>query len=331
MATFGGPPSSQPSFTPWVAAFGKVPRVADFVRTRTDATTSVFEELVAEAMAWGDARRGARWSGAFGSGDAHAFVYRAPARAGSRSLLAGVLKPSRDAIGRLFPLVVTAPIPDGAFASAPHVLPLVLGDFLHEATETLLSGDGIASGAELDARVSRMRAPWLDAASASAEYTQFLTSTPLAAAFGAIFGAGDAAAALHAVVTIVDAVAPIRGEEPPTSRLSLRLPLGGAGPAAAAFWLDVVRAAARWQRTVPTSFWSFDGERGAILIQLGDTPASAIVELWSPDADSDHVCDLTVAPARDAASILARAPAPLQQVLRDPRVPVMALLDALAR
>ncbi len=328
MATFGAPPSS---YSPFVSAFGKVPAAADFVRTKTDATTSIFEELLGEAMAWGDARRGSRWSGAFGSGDPHAFVYRAPSRAGSQTLLAGVLRPSRDAIGRMFPLVVAAPVPEASFAATPHVLPLVLGDFLHEATETLLASDRFASGAELDARVSRVRAPWLDSGSASAEYAQFLGTTPLGAAFGSIFGGADSPAALHAVLTIVEAVAPIRGEEPPSSRLSLRLPLGAAGPAAAAFWLDVVRAAAGWRRTVPTSFWSFDGAQGAILVQLGDTPASAIVELWSPDQDSDHVCDLTAAPRLDAASLLARASAPLQPILRDPRVPVGALIDALAR
>ena len=104
-----------------------------------------------------------------------------------------------------------------------------------------------------------------------------------------IYGDPESDSPLAAIQSIREAVAPFAGQDGLTTPLSLRLPLGIGGSAAAAFWVDVVRKLARWRSTVPTFFSGADG----ILVQLGTTPPNSLAELWASDPSSDFVCDLT--------------------------------------
>lgn len=316
-----------------VVGFGKVPLLGDFVRVRsTGEPMASFESWVAEAMASGEDRRGSQWATAYGSGAIHAFVYRAPKTARSTSVLAGVLRSSHDAVGRKFPLVICAPIVEQAIVRGPHLLPLVLGDFLEGATHALMNADGINAPGQFEDLVNRVHAPRFDSAdAASGEYGRWIHQTALTTAWGAIYGEPYPSSVLHALYTIIEAIRPFRGQETPGTPLSVRLPLGVGGAAAAAFWLDIVRSAAGWKGTVPSCFWHFDGNTGSILIQLGETPLSTLVELWAPDPQSDHVCDLTLPTQVDAQKTLARLPPPVAEVLQRPEMLVSNLLEALTR
>jgi len=126
-------------------------------------------------------------------------------------------------------------------------------------------------------------------------------------AWGSIYGDPESEAGLVALRSIREAIGPFVDQENPTTPLSLRLPLGGGGVAAAAFWIDVTRRVAKWRGTMPTAFWSFDGRAGTVLIQLGSTPATSFVELWKPDRDSDSVFDLVGATSMDQRSQLIAA------------------------
>ena len=325
-------PDSAPNPTaPVVSGFGKVPRMGDFVRMRAGAEpVASFEAWIQEAMAWGEAKRAAQWPQIYGGGAIHGFVYRAPKKSKSTSLLAGVFRPSHDTVGRKFPLVIAASIPEQVVAPGPHLLPLVLGDFLEGATHALLNADHVASLADFENLVDRVAAPYLDGSSAAAEYDRWSWHTQLWTAWQAVYGE-PYTHAVHAVHTIIEALAPFRGTEAPSTPLSVRVPLGGAGVAAASFWLDVVRRAARWGGTVPSFFWSFDGQTGSMLIQLGDTPPSSLCELWRPDPASDHVCDLVTPGTYDANRILGKLPPAVAEVLRRGSGPVADFLAALVR
>lgn len=288
-------------------AFGKVPHVGDFIRARADHGSVVaLESWVTDGMGMAHMKRRS-WASDFGRGAANAFVYRPPAKTTAQdTIVVGVLRPSHDAVGRLFPLMFGATTDAAPFASAPHLLPLVLGDFLEHAGYASIRADAIQQPQQLEQHVSQLHPPMFDARSAWDDYAAFAHGTSIAAALGAVYGDAWFTRAPHAIHTIIQAVEPVRGREPPDTRLSLRLPLGSAGSAAAAFWLDVVRAAARWQRTVPSFFWCADG--GSLLLQLGDTPAASLSELWSPDENADLTCDLvngqsTVDPNRTLESL----------------------------
>jgi type VI secretion system ImpM family protein len=313
--------------------FGKVPRMGDFVRVRANTEpTASFEGWIQEAVAYGEAKRTHQWPTIYGQGAIHAFVFRPPAKTKPTSVLAGVFRPSVDAVNRRFPLVIGASLDAVTVAPGPHLLPLVLGDFFEETTQALMGLDVCASLQEFEARVTVVQPPRLDSAPArSREYEGWAMSTPQWMAWGTVYGQAESRQAIHAIQTIIDCFSTLRGVEPPTTPLSVRVPLGGGGVAAAAFWIDVVRRIARWRSTVPTFFLHFDGYKGWMLVQLGDTPHSSLLELFAPDPGSDHVCDLMGNATFDPDRILARMPPAIAQVLADPSRPVGDLLNALAQ
>lgn len=323
-----------PDATIIITAFGKIPRMGDFVRVRaSEEPTASFEGWIAEAMAYGEAKHGAQWPAIYQAGAIHAFVYRPPPRARSQSVFAGVLKPSTDAVGRKFPLVIGAAIPQALLAPSPHLMPLVLGDFFEQATAALLSADGVGSLLEFESHVGAVAPPRLEFADRSNDdYNQWAFTASLWSAWSTIYRTHNSPAPVHALYTINECLAPFRGVEPSTTPLSLRVPLGTGGIAAAVFWIDVVRRFAHWRATVPSFFFHFDGQAGTMLLQLGDTPPSSLVELWSPSADSDHVCDLTAESHFDPQTELRSLPPHVAQVLlRTDASPVNDLLAALVR
>ncbi len=319
--TFGG-----------VSGFGKVPRMGDFVRMRAhEEPTATFEGWIQEAMAYGENKRKDRWPAIYSGGAIHAFVFRSPKKARQQNLLSGVFKPSQDAVGRRFPVVIGASILEQTVAPGPHLLPLVLGDYFEEATSTLFNVDNVGSLSDFERAVDRIGPPRLDSAgSRSSEYQQWSSITPTWTAWSTVYGSEAARAPIHAIHTIRECLATFRGQETLDTPLSLRLPLGGGGVAAAAFWIDVVRRIARWNTTVPSFFLHFDGFTGSMLLQLGDTPPSSLIELWEPDPSSDYVCDLMGNARFDEAKILPKLPPPVAEMLQRHDRPVAEFLAALA-
>jgi type VI secretion system protein ImpM len=303
----------------YVGVFGKIPKMGDFVRVRANAEPMAsFQSFIEQGMAYGEGKRGVGWASSYARGDIHAFVFRVPRAAKSAAVLVGIVKPSNDSVGRKFPLVVFAPIVEKLVAAAPHLMPLALGEFLERATDVVLEAEHVGSAAELEARLGRVPPPQLEsAAGTTREYENWTRMTYVHSAWSAIYGEPASARPLHAIHTIIEALGPFRGQEPPTTPLSVRLPLGVGGGAAAAFWLDIVRRVGLWRATVP--------------IQLGDTPASSLAELWSPDAQSDHVCDLTSATSVDRARFLGKMPPHIAQRLDRSDTLVTDLLGVLAQ
>lgn len=315
-----------------VSGFGKVPRMGDFVRARahTEPTAS-FEAWIQEGMAYGEAKR-ADWTNVYAGGAIHAFVFRPPKKAKATDVYAGVFRPSNDAVGRRFPLVIGASLDDKTAAHGPHILPLLLGDFFEQTTSTLMMRESVSTLADFERQVDNLTPPRLDeAASRIWEYDQWAQQTPIWSAWAVVYGDGASLAPIHAVHTIRECLGNMRGQETPSTPLSIRVPLGQGGVAAAAFWIDVVRRIGRWGATVPTFFFHFDGTSGTMLLQLGDTPPSSLAELWSPDPSSDYVCDLMGNARVDPDKIFAKLPPALTAALQQTTQPVTTLLAALTQ
>jgi hypothetical protein len=128
---------------------------------------------------------------------------------------------------------------------------------------------------------------------------------------------------------VAAAVQPHRKQELPGTAVSLRLPLGVAGGAAVCFWLDAVRRLAGWRTTVPSIFWSHDGDSGQLTVHLGSAPIATVSELWLPSERRDEFWDLTVPLPATTAESLAPLPAAIERVLRDRSGSVAGLLAAL--
>jgi type VI secretion system ImpM family protein len=268
---------------------GKVPWRGDFVRVRAaDPVFAVFDSWLTENIAWAEARAGSGWPRAYGNGGVHAFVFRPPAL--TAVALAGALGPSHDGAERQFPLAVAALIDTRELLAVPEAVPIVLEELWQEASRNV--GE-IRTNAETDLeRVSRELPAAADVTEAVASYRAWAGALPLLELWELVFGVEWKAAATRAVGLIYAAVEPQRGVERPQTPLTLRLPLGRAGGAAVCFWIDLVRRLCRWQTTMPSFFWSHDGNTGRMILHLGEPPRSTLAELWMPTGTKDEFCDL---------------------------------------
>ncbi len=317
--------------TPQVLVFGKTPRMGDFLRVGfPDTAGEALEEWVHQGLAAAETRRAQAWQQEYPTGLTHAFVFRGARGARSREVLAGVIRPSVDAVGRRFPLLVYAPAMPAPELAWPHVLPMALGDFFEAAAIAIHDSESIGSVAEMRGALGPLAPPALSQIEPSArDYHAWSMRSTLSSVWSVVFGDANPYMPARAVHVIADALAPFRGEPMAATKVGLRLPLGAGGVASALFWLDVVARLARTPLEVRTCFWSFDGTSGSAIVQLGDTPASTLADLWAPDPDSEYLCDLTAPAGPEAASFLSALPAHIAEALHAPYVSVRDFLDRL--
>jgi type VI secretion system protein ImpM len=314
---------------PSLLGFGKVPAIAEFVRfgARHPIATS-HEDWLVKATEWAAGRRASRWPAEFDSAPAQAFVLRASGD--PTSLIVGVVRPSRDSVGRRFPLVFGAVVPAKPIASSPFLAPLLFGAFFGQADVGLVQAARASSLAEFQQCLGRIELPDLarveQVASGYGDWAQHASAWEL---FERTFEQSPIDRAEHALHSILDATAPFHGQEAPPTSLSVRLPLGADNAPMAAFWLDCVRLAAGWKQSVPGFFASRCAPGGSILVQLGDlAPSSVLADVWLPDTTSEHVYDLTVS-TQDVPTFLTPLPQELSDALADPECTVAEVVATL--
>ncbi|HEX9622346.1 MAG TPA: type VI secretion system-associated protein TagF [Polyangiaceae bacterium] len=307
--------------------FGKLPSADDFLHLDPPVSDSAFTTWLQHGVERASVRPAPDFAERYDAAGARVFVFRQP----DQSLMAGVLLPSRDRVGRRFPVSVYAPLSSDALLAAPHVVPLVLGQFLESIGSVVLSRVNDADAGTVQRAVASLHGPDPNTLlTYAAEYGHWAASSPLSSVWPALFGDPGAERAYFTLVAICASLGSFRGVETPPTPLAVRLPLGAAGVAGAVFWLDVVRRAACWQRTVPTCFWYLDAPDSAILIQLGETPPATFAELFRPDEASDHVVDLRAGPQGDWSHALNAVPSGVGAVVGRPEASVAELLGALS-
>lgn len=305
-----------------IGLVGKLPASADFLRFR--AGSEAFQGLLGWLI---DGVQRAAASGVGLSDPAEAGVQALCFRGRGASALVGALAPSSDQAGRRFPIAAVSELAfDAELAGHPEALPLVL-EAVWAVTAQLVVELQQLERAELEEAqrdTARFEAEMeLGVADALSAYRSWTNELELDDFLALVFGA-NLEHAVGALALAEEAVSPYRGVEHPDTPLSLRLPLGQAGGAAVCFWLDLIVRLTGWRRTVPSFFWSHDGDSGALLLHLGRVPPSALRALWLPTATSEEVCDL-VQPDREFRSPRARR---WQRLLDDPTLRVSELLSA---
>lgn len=277
---------------PALSFFGKLHGHGDFVSGgSTSPLVLEFREWVEAGVA--RAAGNPEFPGQFDKGTAFAFVYRS--KGTSNRCFVGVLAPSRDAVGRRFPLVAGFEVDSEPYRSFPHLPPLCFGNVLQRVYERMQDGVRAGEAKLLQGRLEGVgdpsASPVIDEARA---YTEWAQRTSLAEAFSWIHDPYEADGVERTLAFVRSAVAPFRGQAEPPTPIALRFPLGAAGSGGAVLWLDLVRRTAEWSQMVPTCFWSVSSRRSDLVVQLGSTPPSTFSELWAPRAGSEHLCDLTV-------------------------------------
>jgi type VI secretion system protein ImpM len=279
-----------------VEGFGKIPSLGDFVRASSPSEEVLaFEGWLARAMERGEERGGNAFKEAFLNGPALGFVWSGPLEKGKRGLLGGVLQPSRDAVGRRFPIVIAVPLPLSPFEKQPHAAALALHDFFADAASAAARARGAASAADFTAQVSSVQMP-KRADGAVGAYDAWTSSTRAADLWRQLYGDDAERGARWALYLLVEAVRPYRGQELPPLALGMRVPLGPDRRHTGALWIDLVRNAAGWKTTIPSAFFPMTGADGALIQLGGEAPASVLEDIYTPDADSESVCDAIPAP-----------------------------------
>lgn len=276
-----------------VAAFGKIPAASDFIRAQpASQEMTAFDAWVGRAVAQAERDAGGGWGSAFDSGPTYGFVWSAASSGKVRSVLAGVLAPSRDAVGRRYPVAICLPLPFAPVAPAPQLLPLLLGEFFLRARSAAHLAMAARSTGEFQAIVDATLPPSLDSLPLhAASYAQRTRAMAIRDVLGGLFADG-ALGAEHAVHTILEATAPYRGRDAPPLHLAVRAPTGTDPLASSAAWMDVVRAAAAWKENVPSCFVALDERTPGLLLHLGgEAPATLLADAWSA-TPSDRVCVL---------------------------------------
>jgi type VI secretion system ImpM family protein len=273
-----------------IGLVGKLPAAADFLRI--NAGSEAFQSLLGwmiDSVQSAAGVLGGDWLGQVPSGSVQAMCYRS--RLGT-SLLGGALAPSTDQVGRRFPIVAASELElDGELIQHAEVLPLVLESVWAATSQLVLELPQLdragLSAAPLELEVEAT------VREAIAAYRCWTDEHELDDFIELVF-AGDRARAASAIALVEETVKPYFGVESPETPLSLRLPLGQAGGAAVCFWLDLIERLSGWYRTVPSFFWSHDGDSGALMVHLGRVPPVALSELWLPTGSCDAVCDLVL-------------------------------------
>lgn len=273
-----------------VCGFGKIAGLGDFVRTPNPGEEMLaFEAWLTRAMETAEAKSNS-FRDKFAAAGAYGFVWSAALDKKNRGMLAGVLHPSVDAVGRRYPVVIAAPLPATAFAGQPHAAPLVLHEFWSHAANAAARASKMRSQAEFHAEVASIQPPSADGTVASSDYESWSRGQRAADVWSQLFGDAAERASKWSLYMLVEAVKPYRGQELPPLPLGMRVPLGTERARTAAMWTDLVRSAAGWKTTVPTMFVPL-AARDAI-IQLGaETPPSVLADLFLPDDDSESVYD----------------------------------------
>jgi len=275
---------------------GKHPTRGDFLAAgNRDPEFTSFDAFLTHNMEWAEAKAGPEWGHAYDAGSVQAFVYR-PTTPSHVSALVGVFAPSWDRAGRRFPLTVGVPLlAPPSLLAAPEVLPLALESIWQSTSEQLQS---FTSNPNTQVAVDQLLFGEVPVAldetfDGYASWTRTLPSREL---WALIFGVERFVDPVRVLSHVSNTVATCRGIERPTSPLALRLPLGMAGGAALCFWLDWVCRIARWKTTIPSFFWSHNGQEGAVIIAIGSPPACTLAELWSATGTQDQICDVAAAP-----------------------------------
>lgn len=316
---------------PVVTAFGKVRIEAEFVGVTESALQQNFATWLDEGIGYAVDKGGVTWRDLFHDCGPQAFIYRAPSKASGGSVLLGVLGPSEDRFGRPFPFAVMTELRESSYASRAPILPVAAERFVAQAAELCRGAPSTRRASDPIGRAGDIQPPEMEECGlADQDFADWKARDGvLGQVWSQLFPEAPGRAEI-CLRTLIDAVVPVRSRAGLGTCRAVRLPLGRGGAPATCFWIDVVRALAQWNRTIPAVFWPADRASGSALIQLGDVPASSFVQLWSPLAEPT-VVDLTQGGDLQSGPDVPALSAGVASALADPRGRVRGLFEALEK
>jgi type VI secretion system protein ImpM len=270
-----------------VGLFGKIPSQGDFVRLNASTPAALaFDAFLSEAL---EVLK--RTGGELPPSPVQFAFFDAASKTG----LYGVFSPSRDSVGRQYPLSVFAPLPAGIRVAA---VPYPARAFVLAAVEILSAGAMLPS-AELCTRARTLPAPQVpDGDAGRAQLRRSLHDTGSMWLWQTLFPDTPDEGKAYALRTLKTACEAVKGKPPSTPGVVLDCPAPNLN--AVMFWLTLVEGWLGWRGASPSFFWS----AGRVLIALGPPPGGMLSFLVRPESTSNKLWPLrtTVATARESAA-----------------------------
>jgi type VI secretion system ImpM family protein len=236
----------------------------------------------------------------------------------------GALTPSRDAVGRSFPLMIFVRVPADSLTVGFPTLVVTFERFLASAA-ALLDSAAPLPAAELVARVQALPSGEPPFSGTGADTMALLAREPAGDLLTTLGGlpAGGA----YAFQTMQAACDQAKRGAAARASAALTVDAPAPSPAARLLWLELARRNLRSLERIPTFLWT-TGPSGRLLISLGEPTPKMIAYLANPSHSSSRRWPLhtDVGPATESA--LAAATSGQRSALESPQTTLADLLTA---
>ena len=297
--------------------FGKMPAEGDFVRINATDPTAL--ELIGWLQEGNDQLRR---SGLDLAPVPVCFVFSSTL---ARNVLVGVLMPSRDHVGRAFPLAAFELLESAVAASHFPVLPLVFRGFLHQLSALLEAAPSLST-AELAGRLNQLNSPSAGEWGVAQEQRRLQLGNSASAFTGPLRNPANADALLYAIRTFVKACADQKAKAPVKAKVVLDCPIGAES---ALPWLELAARILNWKPQPPSFVWS-EGPVARLLLSLGPLPPSTLSYLARPDPSVATFWPLTTSQEPAMAAARQALSPEKRRVLDDDQISIETLLSQLS-
>ena len=266
--------------------FGKIPAKGDFVRHQVaDDAARSFEQWVQESN---DMLRGA---GGELPTDAIRVVFTPP---GSSKTVIAALVPSRDKVGRKFPIVIFALMPSEHAATHFAALPVAWAAFLEAAVSLGRQSESM----ELDAlrsAVNGLPSVGMEQLGHAKGICDRALSHPVQPEVHARLFSAREGSHLYAYHTFLTACADAAKSEPGKASTVLDCPIHV--DTDLFVWLELTRRVFGFPKAPPACFWVED-PAPRLLLSLGPAPLQMLQFLANPDMENQRLWPLTTERAK---------------------------------
>jgi type VI secretion system protein ImpM len=303
-----------------VGIYGKIPAQGDFVRVNaSDGAAHALDQWVQESL------EALQRGGVELPQEPVYFLYH-----GANAALpgvAGVLVPSRDSVGRQYPLIVFARVEPGFLATRFSGVPTGYDLFLHDAARMLESVERLdAPSIAARARALRVPSPH-ELAQVDVVCNHVLQTTAAGDVQWRLFGDPNGAKQYYAFKTAIEACDTTR-TRPPRVPITLDCPV--ASDVDLFLWLEVARRRLYGSPVVPSFVWT-EGASPRLLLTLGAATGTSLRFMAKPSDTANQLWPLVTTRA-DMIEQSRQTIAPhWKQALDTAQIPLEFLLSTLAR
>jgi type VI secretion system ImpM family protein len=295
------------------ALYGKIPAQGDFLRS------NVVDPAAVEFSHWlEEAQETMYRTGAALPQLPVCFLHVIPQ---ARTAVLGALLPSRDAVGRVFPLAAFIPVDTAALARSYPRAPLAYSMFLGEVARLGREASALSAAVVLE-RVRALPLPAPGDWALADDLSERLLERPAKGLLDPL--RVDDVGPAYGIKTLLAACRNDAQQMPAKARVVLECPLTGEGPAP---WLELSSRVLAW-RQPPAFFWT-EAAPPRLLLALGGPPAAVLNHLARPDPRSTLVWPLRTQ-QRAAAETALQTLSPAQRAaLEDETLSIAQLFSAL--